>query len=90
VELALVYHQMDSSFPFDGFYSSKLPIYVWLWARNTGMQFTTRPGRDATCRAGNGGYLFGREFALLHSWQNATKHSRESVQFWTLTNLSRQ
>jgi hypothetical protein len=31
--LALVYYQMDSSFPFDGFQSSKLPIRAWfVWA----------------------------------------------------------
>jgi hypothetical protein len=31
------------------------------------MQHTSLPGRDPTCRTGDGGYLFGREFALLHS-----------------------
>ena len=41
------------------------------------MQFTTLPGRDATCRTGDRGYLFGREFALfihnrmrLHAFAN--------------------
>jgi hypothetical protein len=31
------------------------------------MQHATLPGSDATCRAGNGGQLLGREFSLLHS-----------------------
>ena len=30
VGLALIYHQMDLSFSFDGFQSSKPPIHVWL------------------------------------------------------------
>jgi hypothetical protein len=31
--LALVYYQMDSSFLFDGFQSSKFPIRAWfVWA----------------------------------------------------------
>jgi len=30
------------------------------------MQHTTLFGSDATGRTGDGGYLFGREFALLH------------------------
>jgi hypothetical protein len=31
------------------------------------MQHTALPGRNTTSRTRNGGYLFGREFALLHS-----------------------
>jgi len=31
------------------------------------MQHTTLSAGDTTCRTGNGGYLFGREFALFHS-----------------------
>jgi len=30
------------------------------------MQHTALPGRDTTSRTGDGGDLFGREFALLH------------------------
>jgi len=31
------------------------------------MQHTALPGRDTTSRTRDGGYLFGREFAPLHS-----------------------
>jgi hypothetical protein len=31
------------------------------------MQHTILPGSGPTCRTGDRGYLFGREFALLHS-----------------------
>ena len=30
------------------------------------MQHTTFPGAGATCRTGDGGYLFGRELLLFH------------------------
>ncbi len=30
------------------------------------MQHTALPGRNTTSRTRDGGYLFGREFALLH------------------------
>jgi hypothetical protein len=33
------------------------------------MQHTTLSGSDATGRTGHGGYLFGRKFALFHSYR---------------------
>jgi hypothetical protein len=38
------------------------------------MQHTALPGTDTTSRTGDGGYLFGREFALLH-WERMQQNS---------------
>jgi hypothetical protein len=45
------------------------------------MQHTTLPGSDATCRTGDGGYLFGREFALFHSERIGQHRSAKLLRF---------
>jgi hypothetical protein len=45
------------------------------------VQDTALPGRDTTSRTGDGGYLFGREFALFHlerMQQNAVENLYKS------------
>lgn len=57
------------------------------------MQHTTLPDSDTADRAGDGGYLFGREFALLHSDRMrshpvANLFNFEHCRYWPLLDQS--
>jgi hypothetical protein len=45
------------------------------------MQLTTLPGGGTTRRTGDGGYLFGREFPLLHVYRMQLQASANLYNF---------
>jgi hypothetical protein len=51
-----------TSYPFSsyGLNSGKFPVYVWFFARSTGIPLTAHTGRDTTGRAPDAGQLFAR------------------------------
>jgi hypothetical protein len=47
------------------------------------MQHATFPGSDTARGTGDGGYLFGREFALFHSGYGTLRHVAKTVHHGT-------